>query len=102
MKIYDLIEKMTREHKSIFDMQLRVTFYARVSTQKDEQLNSQENQVQTFTEMIENNKYWSLVDGYIDTIRGEHAANRDNFQRMISDAKCGKFDLIICKEISRF
>ena len=56
MKIYDLIEKMTREHKSIFDMQLRVTFYARVSTQKDEQLNSQENQVQTFTEMIENNK----------------------------------------------
>ena len=102
MKIYDLIERMAREHKSIFDMQLRVTFYARVSTQKEEQLNSKENQVQTFTEMIENNKNWSLVDGYIDTIRGEHAANRDNFQRMISDAKCGKFDLIICKEISRF
>lgn len=102
MKIYDLIETMTREHKTIFDMPLRVTFYARVSTKKDVQLNSQENQVQTFTEMISNNSHWTLVNGYIDTIRGENAANRDNFIRMIEDAKHGEFDLIICKEISRF
>lgn len=102
MKIYDLIETMTREHKTIFDMPLRVTFYARVSTKKDVQLNSQENQVQTFTEMIKNNPKWTMVDGYIDTIRGENAANRDNFMQMIEDAKNREFDLIICKEISRF
>ena len=102
MNIYDLINKMTLEHKTIFDMPLKVTFYARVSTHKDVQLNSQENQVQTFTEMIKNNPNWTLAQGYIDTIRGESAANRDNFQRMINDAKKGKFDLIICKEISRF
>lgn len=102
MNIYELIDKMTLEHKTIFDMPLRVTFYARVSTHKEEQLNSQENQVQTFTEMIENNKNWTFVDGYIDTIRGESAANRDNFQNMICDAKNNTFDLIICKEISRF
>ena len=102
MKIYDLIEEMTLSHKSIFEMPLRVTFYARVSTKKDVQLNSQENQIQTFTEMINNNPNWTLVDGYVDTIRGESAANRDNFLRMIDDAKCGEFDLIICKEISRF
>ena len=102
MNIYELIDKMTMEHKTIFDMSLRVTFYARVSTHRDEQLNSQENQIQTFTEMIENNKNWTFVDGYIDTIRGESAANRDNFQNMICDAKNNKFDLIICKEISRF
>lgn len=102
MNIYELIDKMTLEHKTIFDMSLRVTFYARVSTHRDEQLNSQENQIQTFTEMIENNKNWTFVDGYIDTIRGESAANRDNFQNMICDAKNNKFDLIICKEISRF
>lgn len=102
MNIYELIDKMAMEHKTIFDMSLRVTFYARVSTHRDEQLNSQENQIQTFTEMIENNKNWTFVDGYIDTIRGESAANRDNFQNMIYDAKNNKFDLIICKEISRF
>ena len=46
MNIYELIEKMTSEHKTIFDMPLRVTFYARVSTHKEEQLNSQENQIE--------------------------------------------------------
>lgn len=102
MNIYELIETMSREHKTIFDMPLKVTFYARVSTKKEEQINSQENQVQTFTELIKNNPNWQLVDGYIDTIRGESTLNRDNFQKMITDAKLCKFDLIICKEISRF
>lgn len=102
MNIYELIDRIAIEHKTIFDMPLRVTFYARVSTKKDEQLNSQENQVQTFTELIQNNKEWTLVNGYVDTIRGESAANRENFKRMIADAKAGLFDLIICKEISRF
>lgn len=102
MNIYELIDRIAMEHKTIFDIPLRVTFYARVSTKKDEQLNSQENQVQTFTELIQNNKEWTLVNGYVDTIRGESAANRENFKRMIADAKAGLFDLIICKEISRF
>lgn len=102
MNIYEMIDKMTVERKTIFDMPLRVTFYARVSTHKDEQLNSRENQIQTFTEMIKNNANWEFVDGYVDTIRGETAVNRTNFQRMIDDSKTNKFDLIICKEISRF
>ena len=55
MNIYELIDKMALEHKSIFDMPLRVTFYARVSTKSDEQLNSQENQIQTFTDLIKRN-----------------------------------------------
>ena len=40
------IRNEMRNGKSIFDMPLRVTFYARVSTDKDEQLNSMENQIQ--------------------------------------------------------
>lgn len=40
------IRNEMRNGKSIFDLPLRVTFYARVSTGKDEQLNSLENQVQ--------------------------------------------------------
>ena len=38
------IRNEMRNGKSIFDLSLRVTFYARVSTDKDEQLNSLENQ----------------------------------------------------------
>ena len=102
MNIYELIDKMALEHKSIFDMPLRVTFYARVSTKSDEQLNSQENQIQTFTDLIKRNSKWTLIDGYVDTIRGESAANRNNFMKMIEDSKNDKFDLIVCKEISRF
>lgn len=102
MKIYDLVETMNRQHKTIFDMPLRVTFYARVSTKRDEQLNSRENQIQTFTDLIKGNPNWNLINGYVDTVRGETAVNRDNFLRMIDDAKNGMFDLIVCKEISRF
>ena len=46
------IRSEMRMGRSIFDLPLRVTFYARVSTDKDEQLNSLENQVQYYTELI--------------------------------------------------
>ena len=42
--------------RSIFDLPLRVTFYARVSTDQEEQLNSLENQVQYYTELIQGKK----------------------------------------------
>ena len=89
--------------KSIFDLPLRVTFYARVSTDKDEQLNSLENQVQYYTELIQSKPNWTYIPGYIDEgISGTSTRKRDSFLRMISDAKAGRFDFIITKEISRF
>ena len=47
------IRNEMRNGKTIFDLPLRVTFYARVSTDKDEQLNSLENQVQYYTQFID-------------------------------------------------
>ena len=47
--------------RSIFDLPLRVTFYARVSTDQDEQLNSLENQVQYYTELIKSKPNWTFV-----------------------------------------
>ncbi len=92
-----------RMGRSIFDLPLRVTFYARVSTDQDEQLNSLENQVQYYTELIQNKKNWKFVPGYVDEgISGTSTKKRDNFNRMIRDAKAGLFDFIITKEISRF
>ena len=97
------IRNEMRRGKTIFDLPLRVTFYARVSTDKDEQLNSLENQVQYYTEMIQSKPNWIYIPGYIDEgISGTSTKKRDSFLRMISDAKAGRFDFIITKEISRF
>ncbi|MCM1330806.1 MAG: recombinase family protein [Ruminococcus sp.] len=102
MDIYETANKMKIERKTIFDLNIRVTFYARVSTTRDEQENSIENQIAFFTDMIKNNKNWTYIEGYVDRIRGEHAENRTNFMRMIEDGKTGVFDLILTKEVSRF
>ncbi len=97
------IRNEMRSGKSIFDLPLRVTFYARVSTDKDEQLNSLENQVQYYTELIQSKPNWTYIPGYIDEgISGTSTKKRDSFLRMIADAKAGRFDFIITKEISRF
>jgi len=92
-----------RMGRPIYDLPLRVTFYARVSTDQDEQLNSLENQVQYYTELIRSKKNWTFVPGYIDEgISGTSTLKRDDFNRMIRDAKAGLFDFVITKEISRF
>ena len=97
------IRNEMRNGKTIFDLPLRVTFYARVSTDKDEQINSLENQVQYYTELIQSKLNWTFIPGYIDEgISGTSTKKRDSFLRMIADAKAGRFDFIITKEISRF
>ena len=97
------VRRELRNGKTIFDLPLRVTFYARVSTDKDEQINSLENQVQYYTELIQSKPNWTFVPGYIDEgISGTSTKKRDSFLRMITDAKAGRFDFIITKEISRF
>ena len=89
--------------KTIFDMNLNVGYYARVSTDKNDQLNSLENQSNYFREMIDENKNWHLVGEYIDEgISGKEVKKRENFLRMIHDAKNKKFDLILTKSVSRF
>ena len=97
------IRNEMRSGKTIFDLPLRVTFYARVSTDKDEQINSLENQIQYYTELIQSKPNWTYIEGYIDEgISGTSTKKRDSFLRMIADAKAGRFDFIITKEISRF
>lgn len=88
---------------SIYELPLKVTYYARVSTDKYEQLNSLENQVTYYENYIKENCKWTFVEGYIDEgISGTSTNKRDSFKRMIRDGKNGKFNLIITKEISRF
>ncbi len=97
------VRREMRNGKTIFDLPLRVTFYARVSTDKNEQINSLENQVQYYTQFIQEKPNWTYVQGYVDEgISGTSTKKRDSFNRMIADAKAGRFDFIITKEISRF
>ena len=97
------LREQIRQGKTIYDLPLRVTFYARVSTEKVEQQGSLENQIQYYTEFIQKNPNWTYVPGYIDEgISGTSTYKRDSFLRMIEDAKRGMFDFIITKEISRF
>ena len=89
--------------ENINTLPLRVTFYARVSTDSDEQLNSLDNQINYFENYIKENKNWTYIKGYIDEgISGSTVRGRKEFLRMIEDAKNNSFDLIITKEVSRF
>lgn len=102
MDLYE-VRKKIGEGKTIFDLPLRVVYYARVSTDKEEQINSLSNQVSYYEEYVSSNKNWKLIRGYVDEgITGTAATKRDDFMQMISDAHDGDFDLVITKEISRF
>lgn len=102
MDLYE-IKQALNTGKNIYDLPLRVTYYARVSTDKDEQLHSLSAQVQYYSQFIQACPNWRFVDGYIDEgISGTSVHKRENFLRMIDDAKKGMFDFIVTKEISRF
>lgn len=89
--------------KSIYDIPLRVTYYARVSSESDEQLNSLDNQIRYYEDLIRKNMAWTFVPGYIDEgLSGISTRKRENFNRMVEEAAEDRFDLIITKEISRF
>ncbi len=97
------IRKELMSGKSIYDLNLRVTFYARVSSEKENQLNSLGNQVFYYEKKIKGVKNWTFVNGYIDEgISGTSTRKREEFLNMIEDSKKNTFDLILTKEISRF
>lgn len=80
-----------------------VAAYCRVSTDQEEQLLSYENQVNYYTNYIQENQAYSFAGIYADEgISATNTKKRDQFKRMIADCRDGKIDLIITKSISRF
>ncbi len=80
-----------------------VAAYCRVSTERDDQASSFENQKRFFREYIEKSPDWILYEIYADEgITGTTVKKRKAFQKMMSDAEKGCFSLILTKEISRF
>ena len=81
---------------------LRVAAYCRVSTEKEQQLDSLEQQKEFFEEFTRQNHY-KLINIYADEgITGRQIKKRDEFNRMMKDAKKGLFDMLAVKDISRF
>ena len=82
---------------------LRVAAYCRVSTKKDEQLGSYENQKAYYTEKIMANPNWTMADIFADEgITGTSTCRRKDFLRMIRQCRQGKIDMILAKSVSRF
>ncbi len=80
---------------------MNIVAYCRVSTDKEDQLNSLEQQKEFFTEystrMGEN-----LVKVYADEgISGTKTRNRTAFLQMMEDAEKGFFEAVVVKDISR-
>lgn len=97
------VRKQLNMGMPLTSIKLKVTDYARVSTDHLEQKKSLQNQVEHFEQYIKENPNWTYVKGYVDNgITGTSDVKRDNFMKMIEDARSGKFDLIVTKEISRF
>ena len=71
----------------------RVSGYARVSTDLDEQQNSYEAQVDFYTNHIKANDAWQFVGVYTDEgISATTTSKREGFKQMIADALDGKID----------
>ena len=84
-------------------MKRKVAIYARVSTEHEAQLSALDNQVQYYDGILKQHPDWILYDRYIDEgISGTSTKKRKNFIRMLEDAKEGRFDLIVTREVSRF
>lgn len=82
---------------------IKVASYCRVSTDQDDQANSFESQQRYFKEYIDRQPDWELYQVYADEgITGTSTKKRAAFNQMIADARLGKFQLILTKEVSRF
>ena len=81
---------------------MNIAAYCRVSTGKEDQLNSLEVQKQYFQDYAERNHH-RLVHLYADEgISGTKISKREQFKQMLDDAERGCFDLVVVKDISRF
>lgn len=81
---------------------MNIAAYCRVSTDKEDQLNSLETQKEFFLEYTKHTGD-NLIKLYADEgISGTKIKNRKEFQRMLADAEKGLFDMVVVKDISRF
>lgn len=80
---------------------LRVAAYCRVSSKKEEQLNSLEAQIQHFTDKIRSNPAWEFAGIFKDSASGRSVVDRTGFIDLMALCEIGRVDLILTKSVSR-
>lgn len=80
----------------------RVAAYARVSGGKDAQLHSLSTQISYYNNYIGSRGDWMLAGIYADEALTGTKENRPEFQKLLSDCRAGKIDMVITKSITRF
>ena len=94
--------KIINPTKKIADL-IRVAAYCRVSSDSFDQVNSFFAQVRYYTDYIRCNDRMTLVDIYADEgITGTSVDKRDEFKRMMKDAKNRRIDRVLVKSVTRF
>lgn len=83
--------------------EIKVGIYARLS--RDDERNGESLSIENQKLILE--KYvleqgWNLVETYVDDGYSGTTFDRPGVQRLLEDAKCGKINTIICKDLSRF
>ena len=90
-------------HKIPEDRNLRVAAYARISNNKEQLETSIAEQVRHYTSLILENPHWDFAGIYPDDGKsGTSLEHREEFMKMIENARLGLIDIILVKSISRF
>ena len=80
---------------------MKTVAYCRVSTNKEEQLDSMESQRSFFLEYAKRHDY-NLIHIYADEGKsGTRIKNRLQLQQLLIDGKDNKFELVLIKDVSR-
>lgn len=85
-----------------FTHKLCVAAYARVSTGKDAMLHSLTAQIDYYKTKIRTNPEWIFAGVYVDEAKTGTKETREGLERLISDCRDGKIDMVLTKSISRF
>lgn len=105
--VHKIIKEIPAKFKPTASLENQNTYvvgaYARVSTEKDEQEDSFERQVEVYTTLINSRSDWTFGGIYADPgITGTRADKRPEFQRLMQDARAKRIDKILVKSIARF
>ena len=79
-----------------------VGIYARVSTNRKEQLDSLSIQVSGLTRLAASHMTWFVADIFLDVASAKVGSSRNEFNRMIDECEKGNLDIILTKSVSRF
>ena len=76
--------------------------YARVSSPKNRQTKSLDNQISALLEYVDSQRFLRLAGIYVDVGSGRSADSRKELTRLLKDCRSGNVDVIITKSVSRF